>query len=159
MTRRIEPIAATDADGSPIFIVPTRNGPPVRISRKSFAQIGSRRIYWNLSGNGHPYVRCMGRDNNVGVARLIAGVGPGRIVRYRDGDPANLRDDNLEVARGRATRRDRAVLEMRKDDLAASILVARIQSLGDSLANLASRISGLAAQIDRPSFPSSTNGR
>lgn len=65
--------------------------------------------HWYLNGTTtHRYVR-VGLDtrgNSVGVARLIVGLGSGRIVRYRDGDPTNLRQANLVIAKGAAKRCD-----------------------------------------------------
>ncbi len=53
------------------------------------------------------YVQCSApaeidgrRYTIVGVARIIAGAGAGKIVRYRDRNRLNLRRDNLRITRG-----------------------------------------------------------
>lgn len=48
---------------------------------------------------------------NVQVSRVILDCGPGENVRYRNGDPTDLRRENLEINRaGYAVRRDRDFL-------------------------------------------------
>jgi hypothetical protein len=69
------------------------------------AQGYSRSWYVNRSGTGQTYVRLSSRKwlgNNETVARLIVGAGKGQVVKYRDGDPLNLRRRNLVLKRGRA---------------------------------------------------------
>ena len=50
------------------------------------------------------YVRCgcteRARGKLVTVARLILSPAPGRVIRYRDGDPRNLRRTNLMIVLG-----------------------------------------------------------
>jgi len=41
-----------------------------------------------------------GEQRSITIARLIAGAGKGQVVKYIDGDRANLRRDNLRIARG-----------------------------------------------------------
>lgn len=60
--------------------------------------------FWNLSGKGNGYVRTcppmQGATNAptlVTVGRLVAGAGKGRIVRFRDRNPLNLRRDNIFI--------------------------------------------------------------
>lgn len=69
--------------------------------------------HWYLNGtNKHGYVRAglNTRGNGVGVARVILGLGAGRIVKYRDGDSKNLMRSNLVVAKGAAKRTDTMLL-------------------------------------------------
>lgn len=68
---------------------------------------------WCLNGaNGRQYVRApvdtIGKL--VTVSRAIAGAGQDQIVRYVDGNPLNLRRENLVVTRGRARRKDAEVI-------------------------------------------------
>lgn len=108
MTRPHKAIAATDADGAPIFLIPTSNGEPFKIDAADLSRLCPGPFYWNKAGNGARYVRCMGLDNNLSPARIIAGAGARQIVRYRDGDPSNLRKYNLRVTGGRAKWSDAA---------------------------------------------------
>ena len=49
--------------------------------------------------------------SNVQVARVIVDAGPGENVHYRNGDPTDLRRENIEINRfGYAVRRDRDFL-------------------------------------------------
>jgi len=49
--------------------------------------------------------------SNVQVARVIVDAGPGENIRYRNGDPTDLRRENIEINRfGYAVRRDRDFL-------------------------------------------------
>lgn len=56
----------------------------------------------NLDGSKtRRYVRVtIAGDNVRTVARLITGAGRGERVHYRDGNPLNLRGDNLRVTKG-----------------------------------------------------------
>ncbi|TYR33703.1 hypothetical protein FY036_06505 [Mesorhizobium microcysteis] len=48
---------------------------------------------------------------SVQVARVLLDLGPGQNIRYRNGDPTDLRRDNLEIKpEGNAIRRDRDYL-------------------------------------------------
>lgn len=71
-------------------------------------------LVWNANGGGdRGYVRCGYSDaygNLMTPARFIAGAGKGWIVRYRDGNSLNLRDDNLRLVQGRAFGREQARL-------------------------------------------------
>lgn len=55
-----------------------------------------------------PAVKASG--GNVQVARVLLDLGPGQIVRYANGDPTDLRRQNLSVVDGNAIRRDRDFL-------------------------------------------------
>jgi len=67
---------------------------------------------WRLSQGvrriGYPAVTVLDRPQFV--ARLIAGVGPGRQVSYRDGNRLNLRRSNLQVTKARHAKGDCAAL-------------------------------------------------
>lgn len=62
----------------------------------------------NDAGTGQVYVRAAldVRGNLITIARVMAGVGHGERVQYRDWDALNLRSDNLHVTRGYARRTD-----------------------------------------------------
>jgi hypothetical protein len=71
----------------------------------------SRTFFLNDNGQGGAYVRF--RDTGTAgrvasVARTLVNPGPGKIVRYRDGQPLNLTRQNLVVTDGhaRGQRRD-----------------------------------------------------
>jgi hypothetical protein len=65
------------------------------------------------SGYGNPYVAASGSSKNslrrkVLVARVLLDASTGTSVRFRDGNPLNLRRDNLLLVRSRiALNRDR----------------------------------------------------
>jgi hypothetical protein len=101
-------IMATDANGAPIFLVPTSNGGPFKVDAADLHLVPRGPHYWNNTGGGRSYVSCMGQENNIHPARIIAGVGRGKVVRFRDGDRSNLRRNNLEVMNGRAKWSDAA---------------------------------------------------
>ncbi len=64
----------------------------------------SLRWSFNSSGNGYAYVKAATHNNMRTVARLLMQAGPGEQVDYLDGNPRNLRRDNLRTTRGgRAT--------------------------------------------------------
>lgn len=69
-------------------------------------------LVWNrnsLSGTVFaPAPRASG--GNVQVARVLLDLGEGHIVRYLNGDPTDLRRENLCVSDGNAIRRDRDFL-------------------------------------------------
>lgn len=59
---------------------------------------------WFLNHNGHGklYVRAWGTNaqggkNTVMVARVLTGAGKSEVVSYRNGDPLDLRTENLEA--------------------------------------------------------------
>lgn len=60
------------------------------------ATIGPVSWFLNSSGNGHSYVRAWDRlsSRNVMISRLVLGIASGA-VRHHDGNPLNLRSDNL----------------------------------------------------------------
>ncbi len=66
----------------------------------------------NDNGSGNVYVRCFilasatGKRTLVQVARLISGVGRGKIMRYANGDRLDLRASNLTTRPGPAKRCD-----------------------------------------------------
>jgi len=69
-------------------------------------------LVWNrnsLSGTVFaPAAKASG--GNVQVARVLLDLGEGQIVRYLNGDPTDLRRENLSVVDGNAVRRDRDFL-------------------------------------------------
>ncbi len=114
-------IETTDRDGRPIVCVPLPDGRHVKLFPRHYARLQRMGIgpNWFVNGNGRGsyYVRVTvdlgaGRSNNAQLARLIACPGkPGAAVTYRDGNPLNLRFDNLEVGRrkGRGKAREQFI--------------------------------------------------
>lgn len=65
--------------------------------------------HWSLANTGGRFRYVLvyarnpkGRGRSLTVARLIAGVGKGQLVKYADGDRLNLRRENLLVQKGTA---------------------------------------------------------
>lgn len=114
---RREPRFTIDPDGQKVVLVPLANYPaPARILLKDFEALARAGVsdQWTLNGDGrHRYVRCHadrpGRPL-LTVARCVARAGAKEVVRYQDGNPLNLRSDNLVMASGRAKGRERAVM-------------------------------------------------
>lgn len=112
MTKRTtcNPIHTTDDHGTPIVLVPLASHPiPAQVDAEDFDRLIAQGVslFWTLnwSGTGYPYVRCSNprvAGHLTTVARLILNVGPGRVVKYRDGNRLNLRRSNLWVANGPA---------------------------------------------------------
>ncbi len=67
------------------------------------------------------YVTCNSYNNSgskLQVARVLLDAGPGTSVRYVDGNPLNLRRENLTVVASRkAIRRDRDFVPRKRPDL------------------------------------------
>lgn len=95
-------LEATAADETPILHIPTSNGPSFTIDAEDLHLIGNGPFYWNSDGHGNSYVRCHGLDNNLILARIIAGAGARQNVHYRDRNRANLRKANLQMGSGGA---------------------------------------------------------
>ncbi|MCB4824280.1 hypothetical protein, partial [Roseicella aerolata] len=104
--RKIEHVR--DRDGAPIVRVALPCGASAKTDPKSFAALEAEGVSlnWTFNENGQrsrAYVRvgmlnAAGTRNNLAtVARLITQAPPGSVVHYRDGDPLNLRRDNLKV--------------------------------------------------------------
>ncbi|MFT4160913.1 hypothetical protein [Shinella sp.] len=63
---------------------------------------------WRLNSNGHggAYVRTFAAGTVLMPARIIAGAGPRSVVRYVNGDPLDLRPENIVLRKGAAKRAD-----------------------------------------------------
>lgn len=108
MTRLTTALRAFDPSGAPVVHVQMSN------ARGTFATFDAedyerlRKLYpgsWRLNDNGRGavYVRAVAPgtvNRNVNLAREALEPGPGRIVRYRDGNRLNLRRSNLRVEEG-----------------------------------------------------------
>lgn len=93
------PIRSTDRDGKAVLLVPLANSDKVA---KVFPEDYDRLIARGFSPNWCWNVRTVKvsdwKHNTPRVARLIMDVeGPAFHVRHRDGDPLNIRRDNLIV--------------------------------------------------------------
>jgi len=66
---------------------------------------------WYLNSNGHggSYARIHFNKTRLMPARIIAGAGPRSVVRYVNGDPLDLRPENIVLRKG-AAKRDDAVI-------------------------------------------------
>lgn len=71
-------------------------------------------VNWNCVGDkGHVTV-CAPKasGNHIAVGRVLLNAGPGQTVRFLDGNPLNLRRENLRLIKGGwACRRDRDYLK------------------------------------------------
>lgn len=110
-TARRALIATRDQDGRRIVLVYLANGAYARLFRTDFKRLVrlgvSPNWFLNVAGSGtHSYVRAAvpasfgWAGTPAMISRLI--VSPrsrGQVVRHRDGNPLNLRRDNLEIVR------------------------------------------------------------
>lgn len=55
--------------------------------------------FLNFNGDRKPYVRATAAGKLTTLARLLTDAGKGEVVGYRNGDPLDLRTENLEVRR------------------------------------------------------------
>jgi len=100
---------AYDPDGTRVALVPLANSDqPARVLPEDLAEWRARglSLLWTVNPNGRSsytsalYVRagCSAQPGCLAtVARAIARAAPGQAVKYRDGNPRNLRRDNLYV--------------------------------------------------------------
>lgn len=108
---------AIDTDGAEIVLVHLPCGATAKVMAEDYPGLcaaGFPGETWLTNDNAkdHRYVRVSDADNNtLMVARLLLQPGAGTAVRYRDGDPLNLRRDNLSVGAGRSKRREAEVME------------------------------------------------
>lgn len=112
MNKRLE---VTQNVGKQIAVVTTRNGKKIELYLEDYEYLMGLGLSpaWNLSPKGYvsaPAYRAKG--GQIGVARVLLDAGPGDLVRYYDGNPSNLRRENLSLAAGVgwSTRRDRDFL-------------------------------------------------
>ena len=103
-TRDQTPTAGVDLDGKPVLYIRLDPAHVCKLFPEDYARLVADGYgpTWRFasSGNGFGYVR-VGRAKFAGrnrtVARLIVGPEPFRNVRHNDGNPLNLRRDNLRV--------------------------------------------------------------
>ncbi len=72
---------------------------------------------WTLMGhNRHVGVSShRASGNKLSVARILKNAGPGETVQFADGNPHNLRNENLRLVKaGWACRRDRDLLPLKR---------------------------------------------
>lgn len=110
-----QPKFYTAPDGNEYALVPLANTTlQAVVDAGTYRALRARGISanWRLSQGarriGYPAVTVLGQPQLV--ARLIAGVAPGRQVSYRDGNRLNLRRENLRVSRARHAKSDCAAL-------------------------------------------------
>lgn len=67
---------------------------------------------WYLNSNGHggSYVRSHAGGTLIMPARIIAGAKARCVVRYANGDPLDLRPENIVLQRGAAKRADAVIV-------------------------------------------------
>tara|TARA_R110002074_G_scaffold132734_2_gene276218 strand:+ start:2127 stop:2558 length:432 start_codon:yes stop_codon:yes gene_type:complete len=114
------PYLGTDPkDGAQVVFVPLANGKGIaRLLPDDFALLTASNftMTWSFNSSGRigkSYVRAYQANasgTNVTVARVIARALPRQCIYYRDGDPTNLRADNLCGRRGHARRDDAALV-------------------------------------------------
>lgn len=126
MARRtyVKTTVALDADGKKIVYIPLASTTErVRMQQFDFErlmQLGFSR-FWFLSSNGRgpAYVRCKGKTDGgqFSLARLLMRPRSNQVVRYRDGNPLNLRRDNLYLDEGWSKAREAVALAYAAADL------------------------------------------
>ncbi len=109
-SKQRKPIFTTDADGNAIVLVPLANhASPAKLFADDFDRLMtdgySDQWTLNTAKGGYSYVR-VANSQVAGclesVARLVTNAGRGQVVRYRDGNRLNLRQDNLIARNGYA---------------------------------------------------------
>ena len=113
MTRPITALRAFDLDGTAVVHIPMSNARGTYATFDAADYDRLRTLYpgaWRLNdnGSGKLYVRAVTPRTlgmNVNLAWEALQPGPGRIVRYRDGNRLNLRRSNLYVEEGKVRRR------------------------------------------------------
>lgn len=104
---RPAPHRTTDPDGHAVVAVPLARGDrPARVDPQDFRRLIDLGLSpaWTFNSNGqqNAYVRAMMNGKLCTAARMIMNAGRGDQVSYRDGDPTNLRRDNLYFSRQRS---------------------------------------------------------
>lgn len=100
-----EPRYFSDASGENLVAIPLQYGNKEAIltagSYQRLMEEGfGRRFNLNDNGKGRFYVRGTFDGRKRMVARYVVGAIKGQIVQYRDGDPLNLRPENLLIESG-----------------------------------------------------------
>ena len=114
--RELDELRATIPDGAKVYDLP-RGGRIVEIPLsgemgaglwavvtdhqwKRLHGLGVRGAWFlNFNGDRKPYVRATAAGKLTTLARLLTDAGKGEVVGYRNGDPLDLRTENLEVRR------------------------------------------------------------
>lgn len=106
--------------GTPLVDVPLSRGRHATLDAADFDHLTADCGFtpaWqvNSDGKGKDYVRCtvsgLPKNGNIVVARLVTKARRGQVVRYRDGNPLNLRRENLAIEGGYATARTYAAVD------------------------------------------------
>jgi hypothetical protein len=110
-----EPIHVMTKAG-PVVLVPLAGGGHATLDAPDFAElkrIGLSTSFYLNGKDPHLYVKAglwRTKGRGVGVARIVAGAGPGQVVKYRDKDRTNLRRRNLVLNSGCSKRDDAAIV-------------------------------------------------
>ncbi len=115
--RELDELRATIPDGAKVYDLPQGRGRIVEIPLsgeigaglwavvtdhqwKRLHGLGVRGAWFlNFNGDRKPYVRATAAGKLTTLARLLTDAGKGEVVGYRNGDPLDLRTENLEVRR------------------------------------------------------------
>ncbi len=109
---RHAPIPFTDERGRECLKVPLdrygRKYSTVTVRGYQAVQDAGATGAWCLNGNGHgtSYVRTAAAGTMLMPARIIAGAKARSVVRYVNGDPLDLRPENIVLRKGAAKRAD-----------------------------------------------------
>lgn len=118
-------IRETDKYGERVVYVPirSREGMWAILDAADFDRIErlgvSSRFFLSTSGSGLDYVRASAggvTGNQLTVARFILGAQGGQIVQYHSSNRLDLRQRNISLAKGRATRDDCKLWSERNHD-------------------------------------------
>lgn len=107
-----QPVRTADPDGAAIVLVLLATGQTAVIDAADFDRLRKLGFtdQWTFNwgrDRKQRYVRCAGRgptDRLFTVARLILEAAAGTRIYYRDGNRLNLRQANLKVSSGHATK-------------------------------------------------------
>lgn len=112
--RKRQPYRFTDRSGNALVHVPLTGGAVAIVDAEDFDRLELMGFtgpwFLNSDGKGSAYVRTMlpGIGGNLGmVSRLILDTPRGKVIRYSDRNPLNLRRDNLVFDAGFSKQREK----------------------------------------------------
>lgn len=110
--RQRHPRWIVDHQGSGLVHLACKGGAVAVLDADDFDALMGRGVttQWHLHGDGHGlfYVRAKMGGNLLMVSRLILDTPRGKVIRYADHNPLNLRRDNLVFGDGFSKQREKA---------------------------------------------------
>jgi hypothetical protein len=109
--RQRQPRRVVDKDGTALVHMPLKGGALAVIEAEDFDRLMSEGItsQWRTHDDGHglAYVRVKTAKGLLMLARLILNTPPGKVIRYADHNPFNLRRENLVFDDGFSKQREK----------------------------------------------------